>query len=97
MSTTDEATMTSPQIEHGCTTASQCIAAEKRKMWAVRQEKLKADYPNHGAPWHAADDADLIRTHSCGISVTEIGKCMGRNSGAIRSRLMKHAAAAESH
>ncbi len=62
---------------------------DQQQQWAARQKKLKAENPNHGAPWRAADDAKLVRMHSCGMTVTDISKCMGRNSGAIRSRLDK--------
>ena len=58
-----------------------------RQQWAVRQKKLKSEHHNYGMPWKEADDAELVRLLSCGLSVIEISKRMGRNRGAITSRI----------
>lgn len=62
-------------------------AQEKYIKWAERQKELKAENINYGAKWDAADDAKLSLMHSCGISVHEMSKVMGRSYGGIRSRL----------
>ena len=60
---------------------------DMRQLWAVRQNKLKSEHHNYGMPWKKADDAELVHLLSCGLSVIEISKRMGRNRGAITSRI----------
>ena len=62
---------------------------DMRQLWAVRQKKLKSEHHNYGMPWKKADDAELVHLLSCGLSVIEISKRMGRNRGAITSRIKK--------
>lgn len=54
-----------------------------------RQEKRRRENPNYGAPWTQGADARLAQLFSSGVSKAAIGREMGRNSGAIHSRL-KH-------
>jgi hypothetical protein len=60
---------------------------DMRQLWAVRQKKLKSEHRNYGMQGKEADDAELVHLLSCGLSVIEISKRMGRNRGAITSRI----------
>ena len=46
-------------------------------------------YPNHLAKWTEADDARLVERHRAGASLAELGKDLGRSTGAVTARLVK--------
>ena len=46
-------------------------------------------YPNHLAKWTDADDARLVEGHRTGTSLPDLGKALGRSTGAVTARLVK--------
>lgn len=52
-------------------------------------EKLKAKHKNAYAPWTSEEDEKLKLYHSEGKTPSEIAKILGRNEGAINSRMAK--------
>lgn len=62
-------------------------AQPKNKVYTV--EDLRKIHPNAYKSWSAAEDALLTAHHNSGMVAKEIAERLGRQKGAIRSRLVK--------
>lgn len=63
--------------------------ARSAKPASDRVEDERRHHPNAYKPWTDADDARLTELAKGGATTAELCAAFGRNSGAIRSRLMK--------
>ena len=52
-------------------------------------EPIRQKHPNAYRPWSKEEDAQLAGLHCTGKKVKEISVALGRQPGAIRSRLVK--------
>jgi len=52
-------------------------------------EKIRAKYQNAYRPWSKEEEGKLIQNFKSGISVKELSEIFGRQTGGIRSRLVK--------
>ena len=54
---------------------------------ADRLAKVRREHPRAYEPWSNAEEQELERLHDAGMNIAEIANQMGRQPGAIRSRL----------
>ena len=64
--------------------ASQVLHSESRL------EQIRRKHPNAGKKWESADDERLVTDFKAGAGISELANRLGRQYGAIRSRLVKH-------
>lgn len=69
--------------------ASQKTATLKDSSTLSRYEKIREKHPNAYKPWKKEEDALLKELHKAGHKVKELSKKLGRQPGAIRSRVTK--------
>ncbi|MEK7108360.1 MAG: hypothetical protein AAB898_01685, partial [Patescibacteria group bacterium] len=52
-------------------------------------DRVRRKHPNAYRPWSEEEDARLAELHAARKTVKDISKSLGRQPGAIRSRLVK--------
>lgn len=57
--------------------------------YAQRMAKIRTQYPRAYEKWTEDEDADLQRRHAEGASLRELAALLGRQPGAIESRLRR--------
>lgn len=73
----------------GAITSRQLRLGLTRNEPIYRDEHPDGTYPQHGRPWTIEEDDRLRNFHEDGLDLKALCAAMGRNPGAIRSRLRK--------
>lgn len=67
--------------------STETLQRVKEKAYSV--ENVRKTHPNAYCPWGEDEDENLVEYHLAGRPQREIAQLLGRNTGAIRSRLVK--------
>ncbi len=62
----------------------------KKSGWSEKLIKMREIHPNAFRPWKKEDDELLLKNFNDGKKLAELSSLLGRHSGAVQARLVKH-------